>query len=316
MATGRVRALVASLIMSASLLACQRKAEHDALEIETVTAALTPADSVAPSRTPTATTLGAPEEAAIPIPLPPSSAAMEAVIPSEIAGTWEVVEVFVNRQDGQPRTYRPRDPRLVGRSLTIVEGRVRFSFGADLDCRQVRWPRRELTWGTLSELAFRPPPSGARRPTFADFWLTTKRKQPVTVFPLCPPLGSPLRLDEGQWVAEYRPGELLFREDPQYLLRLNRRPTEARPAPASITCTRPASQTQRAICDSHELASWDRSVTRALDDFVKARPEREPELKLSQAAYIERRDSCGADPGCIEQEQMTRVGELIQMRWQ
>ena len=86
--------------------------------------------------------------------------------------------------------------------------------------------------------------------------------------------------------------------------------------PASFACAKPASPTERAICKSHELASWDRSVSRALDDLVKARPEREPELELSQAAYVERRDSCGADADCIEQEQMTRVGELIQLKSQ
>jgi hypothetical protein len=250
----------------------------------------------------------------VPIPTRASSAASEAVIPSEIAGIWEVVEVLVNRQDGHPRTYRAGDARLVGRSLTIRQGRVRFSFGADLDCWQMRWPRRELTWGTLGELAFRLPPKGGRRTSFADFRVVAKRKQPVTVYPLCPPLGSPAPLDEGQWVVEYRPGELLFREDPQYLLRLTRRPSDARPTPASFTCARPASPTERAICESHELASWDRSVSRALDDFVKAKPEREAEVKLSQATYVQRRDSCGALADCIEQEQMTRVGELIQMK--
>jgi hypothetical protein len=254
--------------------------------------------------------------ASAPVPTRLSSAAAEAILPSEIAGTWEVVEVLVNRQDGKPRTYHPRDARLVGRSLTIRDGRVRFSFGADLNCRQVRWPRRELTWGTLGELAFRLPPNGQRRATFSDFWLTTKRKEPVTVYPLCPPWRSPAPLDEGQWVVEYRPGELLFREDPQYLLRLTRRPSDARPTPASFECARPASPTERAICESHELASWDRSVSRALDSLVKARPEREVGLKLQQAAYVERRDSCGADADCIEQEQMTRVGELIQLKFQ
>jgi len=319
MATGRVRALLVSLFTSASLVACQREAAPDA--IETATAALTPADSVRTSHPPTDERLGAADaadapSALMPVPTRLSSAAVEAVMPSEIAGTWEVVEVLVNRVDGKPRTYRPRDARLMGRSLTIREGRVSFSFGADLDCRQVRWPRRELTWGTLSELAFRPPPSGQRRTTFADFWLTAKSKQPVTVYPLCPPLRSPAPLDEGQWVVEYRPGELLFREDPQYLLRLIRRSPDARPTPASFACAKPASPTQRAICESHELASWDRSVSRTLDDLVKARPEREAELKLSQAAYVERRDSCGADADCIEQEQMTRVGELMQMKAQ
>ena len=319
MATGRVRALVASLITCASALACERAA-RDAPE--TVTAALTPARSVRSSPapgsagrrvTPDAEAPVAPS-VSVPVPTRPSNAAIEAVIPSEIVGIWEVVEVMVNRQDGQPRTYQPRDARLVGRSLTIQDGRVRFSFGADLDCRQVRWPRRELTWGTLGELAFRPPPNGGRRASFADFWVTAKRKQPVTVYPLCPPSRSPAPLDEGQWVVEYHAGELLFREDPRYLLRLTRRPEDARPTPASFSCARPASRTERAICESHELASWDRSVSRALDDFVKAKPEREAEVKLSQATYVERRDSCRADADCIEQEQMMRVGELIQMK--
>jgi hypothetical protein len=306
-----MRSLVAWLISGASALACRPELEH---RPETVTAALSPARPV-PSRA-GAAPAPPPEAPRSSSATPPVNAAVEAVLPSEIAGTWEVVEVLVNWQDGVHRLYRRGDARLMGRTLTIEEGRVRFSFGADLDCRQVRWPRRALTWGTLNEQAFRRPPSGGRRASLADFGLTVKRKQAVTVHALCPPAGSPAPLDEGQWVVELRPGELLFREDPQYLLRLTRRPEDTLPAPASFTCTRPRTPTQRTICQSHDLASWDRSVTRALDDFVKARPQREAEVKLSQAAYVQRRDSCGADADCIEQEQMTRVGELIQMRAQ
>jgi hypothetical protein len=307
-----MRSLVAWLIASASALACQREAVGDGPE--TVTAALTPALA---ERTPRerAATVKAPDVPAMPPPVVsarPASSADEAVLPSEIAGIWEVAEVLVNWQDGPNLTYRRNDARLVGRSLSIQDGRVRFSFGADLDCRQVRWPRRELTWGELDEQAFRRAPSGGRR--LADFGLTVKKKQPVTVYALCPPARSPAPLHEGEWVVQHKPGELLFREDPQYLLRLTRRPDDAPPAPASFTCTRARVPTQRAICQSHELASWDRSVSRALDDFVKARPEREAEVKLSQAAYVQRRDSCGAEPDCIEQEEMARVGELIQMR--
>jgi hypothetical protein len=308
-----MRSLVAWLITGASALACQRESVRDTPE--TVTAALRPARAVRSPEPPAAPSAPAPGTPAPALNRPASSAA-EAVLPSEIAGTWEVVEVLVNWQEGVHRLYRRGDARLMGRSLSIQEGRVRFSFGADLDCRQVRWPRRELTWGALDELAFRRAPTGGQRISIADFGLSVKRKQPVTVHALCPPAGPPAPLYEGQWVVEYRPGELLFREDPQYLLRLTRRPEDAAPTPASFTCARPRTPTQRTICQSHERASWDRSVSRALDDVVKARPEREAEVKLSQTAYVQRRDSCGADADCIEQEEMTRVGELIQLKAQ
>src|ERR1041384_4196061 len=119
MVTGRVGALVASLFTSASILACQRDAAPDA--IESVTAALTPAAPARSSPPPTAAAPDAAEAdapgASMPVSMRLSNAAIEAVIPSEIAGTWEVVEVLVNRQDGKPRTYHPHDARLVGRSL-------------------------------------------------------------------------------------------------------------------------------------------------------------------------------------------------------
>ena len=315
MARARLRSFLAWLVTGALALACQREAAEQ--RPETVTAALSPARAVRAAREPSAAAPAPPPDPPSPSALTrPPSAAAEAVLPIEIAGIWEVVEVLVNWQDGVHRLYRRGDARLMGRTLSIQEGRVRFSFGADLDCRQKRWPRRELTWGALNELAFRRPPTGGRRVSFADFGLNVKRKQPITVHALCPPAGSPAPLDEGQWVIELKPGELLFREDPQYLLRLTRRPEDTLPAPASFTCTRPRTPTQRAICQSHELASWDRSVSRALDEFVKAKPEREAEAKVSQAAYVQRRDSCGADADCIEQEEMTRVGELIQLKAQ
>jgi hypothetical protein len=313
MSSAGLRSLFAAwLITGAPALACQHEAVGDGPE--TVTVALTPALAERTSRERATTVKALDAPAALPPVARSARLADEAVLPSEIAGIWEVAEVLVIGQDAPRRTYRRNDARLVGRSLSVREGRVRFSFGTDLDCRQVRWPRRELTWGELDEQAFRRAPSGGRR--LADFGLTVKRKQPVTVYVLCPPGRSPAPLHEGEWVVEYKPGELLFREDPQYLLRLTRRPEDAPPAPASFTCASARTPTQRAICQSHELASWDRSVSRALDDLVKARPEREDEMKLSQAAYVQRRDSCGAEPDCIEQEEMARVGELIQLRAQ
>jgi len=214
--------------------------------------------------------------------------------------------------------YQPGDPRLVGRSLLIEQGRVRLSFGQDLDCRQVQWPRRDTTWGALFEESFRRIPAGAHgapaRPK--NFGLKTPRKQPVAVYSLCPPVGAPAPLDEGQWVIASPTGDLLFREDPQYLLRLVPRDNEARPSPASFECIKARTSTQKAICMSFDLASWDRSVERALDDFVETRPERKAEVERSQIAYLKRRDSCGMDVDCVEQEEMSRVGELIQLKAQ
>ena len=100
MSGARLGSFVAWLLTSASALACQREVVGDGPE--TVTAALTPALAEHTPRE-RAAAVKAPDAPATPPPVAsarPASFADEAVLPSEIAGIWEVAEVLVNWQDG------------------------------------------------------------------------------------------------------------------------------------------------------------------------------------------------------------------------
>ena len=80
--------------------------------------------------------------------------------PDGVAGTWEVREVAVDHQDQQHWRFRPNDPQLVGRTLSIEHDRVKLNFSKDLDCAQTSWKAKPR----ISSL-----PTRARRP-----WSRTK----------------------------------------------------------------------------------------------------------------------------------------------
>jgi hypothetical protein len=236
-------------------------------------------------------------------------------VPTRIVGTWDVVGVHVDSRDALHARYYEDDPLLVGRSLSIAAGRVLFS--DSIDCAHTQWPRWSTQWGTLFRQAFSRAPSSyaSAHPTLEDFGLKAKTAQPVTVYPLCvEPKQKPAEWSKGVWVIPYQQDELLFRDDPQYVLRLARRPADAKPAAVSFDCAKAGTPAEKTICGDYDLASWDRSVVRALQDFLKARPEKEADARQGQAEYVRQRDACGTDVPCIGLAEYSRVLELIQRK--
>jgi uncharacterized protein YecT (DUF1311 family) len=139
------------------------------------------------------------------------------------------------------------------------------------------------------------------------------KNQTTTAYSLCPSSGRKAsRFPADHWVVPQEPDRLALHYDNQVLLLLQRRPAGAKPT-ASFDCAKAATATEKTICGSFDLASWDRSVALAFRRSLERQtPPKQAELRQGQKAWLRKRDACGSKVECIDDEQWRRVGELVQ----
>lgn len=236
------------------------------------------------------------------------------VLPPEFAGTWEVTRVAVDKQDASHWGFLPNDPRLLGRTLIMDSVQVQFEDGKELGCKQSSWQPRQSTWGYLFGKGFPRPPDGGRGPTPSpeDFEVKVAKNERATVYSLCPSSRrGTSRFPADSWVALLSSEQLALHYDNQVLLLLQRRPAGAKPT-ASFDCAKAASPTEKTICASFDLASWDRSVSHAWRAALDRRPQKQAHLRKAQKEWLRARDACGNKAECIDDLQWRRVDELTQ----
>ena len=244
----------------------------------------------------------------------PTSAEAPGGVPQHLVGVWEVEHVAVDGQDQIHWSVRPEQPALVGRTLLISADEVKFEGDKAVQCKQSRWRPRRATWGYLFAKGFPRPPVGGRSPTPTpdDFDVKVNRTQQVTAYSVCPQPGPDAnRFPMDSWVALQGPDRLALHLDAQVLLLLHRRPTGAKPT-ASFDCAKAESLTEKTICGSLDLASWDRSVALAFRQALARHPEKEKDIRGNQQAWLRERDGCGGNAACIDEHLWRRVDELQQ----
>jgi hypothetical protein len=163
-------------------------------------------------------------------------------LPSEVAGTWDVVRVAVDNQDASHWGFRPNDPRLLGRTLTVDSVHVRFEDGKELGCKQSTWPARQSTWGYLFSKGFPRPPDDGRSPTPSpeDFEVKVAKNQRAIAYSLCPSPGRGTnRFPADFWVAPLGSEQLALHYDNQVLLLFQRRRREQSQQPHSTARKQP-----------------------------------------------------------------------------
>jgi len=106
-------------------------------------------------------------------------------------------------------------------------------------------------------------------------------------------------------------GQLALHYDNQVLLLFQRRPPGSKPT-ASFDCAKAASSTERTICASFDLASWDRSVAQAWRAALDRRPQKQAHFRKTQKEWLHARDACGYKADCLDDLQWRRVDELTQ----
>jgi len=229
-------------------------------------------------------------------------------------GVWEVVQVAVDSADQPHWLYQPDDPRLLGRELLVDAERVHFNYGRG-DCKPTSWKIRNTSWGQLLSESFRRSESEhlPRSPRPSDFGSKLASGTPVSVHsPKCVQSdpSRPAPWADAWFVLQGR-DSLAMRVDGTALLMLSRVPAGAKPR-ASFDCARATSPTEKTLCSQTALAGLDRSVSAAWLGALERKPSDTARLHDEQAAWLVKRDRCGTDAACLEEQLQLRIEELVQ----
>jgi uncharacterized protein YecT (DUF1311 family) len=234
-----------------------------------------------------------------------------AVSPSDLQGTWEVVQVAVDQRDQPHWAWFPDDPRLLGRSLEIGAAGIAL----DDDSRACTQPAlSDLAPGTLQDFIGQRFPRPARfetpaAPTLHDFGLELPDAAIAPVQVRCTPDASPWN---GAWLVRLPSGRLLTNYDNSgYVLVLQRREPDAA-IRASFACGKARSAVEQAICASPTLAGYDRSVAAAYRRALGLAGDDPDAVKQTQLEWLRSRDACGANAACLGQAMRERVDQLMQ----
>lgn len=237
--------------------------------------------------------------------------AAAATPPSQLQGTWEVVQVAVDHSDQPHWAWFPDDPRLLGRMLQIGATGIAL----DDDSRACTQPTlSDLAPGKLQDFIGQRFPRPARfdtptAPTLHDFGLDLPDAPVAPVQIHCTPDTSPWN---GAWLVPLPAGRLLTNYDNGgYVLVLQRREPGA-PIRASFACSKARSTVEQAICASPTLAGYDRSVAAAYRRALDVARDAAAAVKQAQIKWLRSRDACGANAECLGQAMRERVEQLMQ----
>lgn len=237
--------------------------------------------------------------------------ASAAAPPSQLQGTWEVVQVAVDHSDQPHWAWFPDDPRLLGRMLQIDAAGIAL----DDDSRACTQPvLSDLAPGKLQDFIGQHFPRPARfdtptAPTLHDFNLDLPDAPVAPVQIHCTPDASPWN---GAWVVPLPAGRLLTNYDNGgYVLVLQRR-EPATPIRASFACSKAHSAVEQAICASPTLAGYDRSVAAAYRRALGLAGDDASAVKQTQLEWLKSRNACGSNAECLGQAMRERVEQLMQ----
>jgi len=220
--------------------------------------------------------------------------------PADLIGTWEVVHVAVDMADQPHWKHRPEDPSLIGRELVIGAEQVRFADFRETHCEPASWKRESWTWKNLVDNVFLGPKSTA---TPADWRVKAPAKGKMVVHVPC---GQSETWQRASWLVTVGPDLAIMELDPETVLFLARRKSDAKPKP-SFSCAKASTASEKAICDSFVLSAWDRSVALA---WQKAQEAGINDSIDEQKAWLKTRDACAADAVCLEAAMKQRANKL------
>lgn len=230
-------------------------------------------------------------------------------VPFALVGVWDVVRVSPDQVDQPAWLYRPDEPALVGRELSITSSALSFNYDV---CDKPRWTMKVSTWKTLLRRSFRRSPKYGRPrvPSPEDFDLKEAASKPLRALSVACKADEPNSQWSRTWFVVEGPNKMLMSFGQMVILSLERRPPDAKPK-ASFDCSKATTKTERAICASFQLAAWDRSVAAAWKWRSQITEDDDQQrFKAEQNGWLKKRDVCGADAQCLTDSMEERTGEL------
>ncbi len=246
-------------------------------------------------------------------------------MPKSLTGFWQVNKTHIDLGSPRTRNMEYDDPRLTGRFLSIEYDKIR---GFDGECVEPKIIYKKSPIGILLRtMGWRYVPPVA--PTTRDYELLIPENLSLDVLWItCKtggigPVGSEIDPDhqykkigpdEANWMFVLSSGELAIRWFDDTILTLKKMPPTARPNP-SFDCTKASSSSEKAICASIDLSSYDRSLSRMyLMDIQDLGKEGEDEalqwVRTTQKEWVAKRDKCGSDAECLKKSMVDRLEQL------
>lgn len=243
-------------------------------------------------------------------------------LPDALLGRWQVVEVHINTYASWKSNYGWNDPQLRGRIFTLSNAQFSNDTpdGSNCDAPQATVASMSLIHlmdGSLAH-ASGDDSDPETHPSPAAYRLAIDPNETVNVISIrCKDgvwegdLGTGKGM-EGAWMFLTHAGQLVLRWRDETILVLDRLPPDAKPQP-SFDCAKANSATEKAICGSVQLASFDRSVSwsyKIAYDDLKHDGDNPSPLVSSQQAWLRKRNACGSNVSCLLTTMKQRLDEL------
>ncbi len=235
-------------------------------------------------------------------------------LPQELMGTWRITGVLVDTGTQRWIHVQYDDPDYMGSMLNFSPQRILAFIEIGYSCKNPRMIVQHTTAGGLikSTMGGRVlPPSP---PTTQDYGLPFHQNEAVTVMWVKGFGGyaSYLTID-GTWLLWLPDDRLAMRWNDASIVLLSRTSADTKPV-ASFNCTKARTAEEKTICGSMELALLDRYVscwyTGVLESLAGYTKDKDKngrkaleginKLKKAQKTWLAKRNTCGADPACLE----------------
>ncbi|WP_155632278.1 lysozyme inhibitor LprI family protein [Burkholderia cepacia] len=224
-----------------------------------------------------------------------------------IEGQWEVESVHLNADAEWTPSYGWNDPRLVGRLFVFKENKIWTDAPENRSCTDINTQTsqtnfRELISSSMS--GFGNPATNATEKNYKIDIPGSTKVDVIRIFCGTQPWQGSLGASDktsGAWMISSGPGRLLLRWYGETILTLKRVHENAKPNP-SFNCDKATRETEREICGSYELSSFDKSIATSFSQLIKQRKsagDAVGDAVREQKEWLSKRDSCGKDAACI-----------------
>lgn len=250
-----------------------------------------------------------------------SNAMARDVFPDSIQGTWQIEEVHINTFMPSKPDLISDDPVLVGRMLKFTKNSISGDILVEQGCVKPNYTKlKDMSFDSLLKKTSEYDGSGTSQNNAISYGF--KLSGSNIVHPVTISCGQGMLGPKGNTVDNwlvYDNNAIITNWDSDSYLVLKRLPERAQPHP-SFDCVKQNTNTEKAICSSYDLSSWDRSVANAYEiarrqiknigDNVELKTKK---LSEEQSIWLKERNSCGADAECLQKKMSERTEFLVEL---